>query len=121
MKATILLLYLRLFGINRKTKWTIRGLLVVLFAYYFASIVAKSTTCIPLRKLWIPDIDGHCFENDILLLTDCAVSIISDLTILILPMPLIWDLRMPIRRKMELTAVFSLGILYVELVQNPLS
>jgi len=96
-----------------KVKWTFRVLLCILFAYYLASIVAKSATCVPLRKLWIPGLDGHCFNNTILLLTDCGVSIVSDFAILVIPIPLIWDLHIPIRRKMELTTVFGLGVLYV--------
>ena len=56
----------------------IRGLLSVLLAYYLASIVAKSATCIPLRKLWSTDVHGHCFNNAIVLITDCVVSIVSN-------------------------------------------
>lgn len=44
---------------------------------------------------------------------DCGVSIVSDFAILAIPIPLIWDLHIPIRRKMELTTVFGLGVLYV--------
>ena len=118
VKATILLLYLRLFKVNRRIRWTIRGLLLILLAYYLASIGAKAATCVPLRKLWTPQVEGHCFNNTILLLTDCGVSVLSDFTILILPMPLIWDLQMPTKRKLELTAVFGLGVLYEDIQQD---
>ena len=111
VKSTILLLYLRIFGVDRKLNLTIRIMIPVLLAYYSATIIAKSTICVPLRKLWTPEIDGQCFDDTILLLMDCGVSVISDFTILIMPIPLIWDLHINIKRKMELTTIFGFGIL----------
>ena len=111
MKTTILLLYIRIFGINRKTRWMIRSLIIILFAYYLASIGAKAAICIPLPKLWDPELDGHCINNTLFFLTDCAVSIVSDFIILILPIPLVWALQMPTRRKIEITTVFAMGLL----------
>lgn len=92
----------------------IQSLIIVLFAYYLASIGAKAAICIPLQKLWNPELDGHCINNTVFLLTDCAVSIISDFTILILPIPLVWALQMPTKRKTEITTVFAMGLLCVE-------
>ena len=46
------------------------------------------------------------------------MSIVSDFTILIVPIPLIWDLQVPLRRKVELTTVFGLGVLYVRSPSN---
>ena len=111
VKSTILLLYLSIFGIKHEVKRFIQGLLLLLLLYYIASIGAKAAICIPLQKLWNPTLDGHCINNTVFFLTDCAVSIVSDVTILLLPMPLIWNLNMPFRRKVEIMTVFSFGIL----------
>lgn len=111
-KATILLLYLRIFGSDRQINVVIHGLLVVLAAYYIATIGVKSAICIPLRRLWDPEIDGHCINNTVTLLTDCAVSIISDFAILILPIRHVWALQLPVRSKVQLTIVFATGTLY---------
>ena len=115
VKTTILLLYIRIFGINRKTRWMIRSLIIILFAYYLASIGAKAAICIPLPKLWDPELHDHCINNNVFFLTDCAVSIVSDFIILILPMPLVWALQMPTRRKVEISTVFAMGFLCVEI------
>ena len=119
VKATILLLYLRIFGIKRKVRRLIQALLIILFLYYVSSIGAKAAICMPLEKLWNPMLKGRCINNTVFLLTDCAVSIVSDLTILILPMPLIWGLNIPTKRKAEIMTVFSFGLLYVVRMVSP--
>ena len=68
-----------------------------------ASIGGKATIRIRLPKLWDPELDGHCIHNNVLFLTDCALSIVSDFIILTLQMPLVWALQMPTRRKIEIS------------------
>ncbi|KAL8823589.1 MAG: hypothetical protein Q9191_005722, partial [Dirinaria sp. TL-2023a] len=109
VKTTILLLYLRIFGVDRHIKYAIHSLLLVLGCYYIATLCAKAAVCVPLRKLWYPETKGHCINNTAALLTDCAVSIISDLVILILPMSRVWALQLPVKRKIALSAVFATG------------
>ncbi len=36
-----------------------------------------------------------------------------DVTLAILPMPVLWGLQMPIRKKIEISIMFSLGALWV--------
>ena len=68
-----------------------------------ANIGGKAAICIPLPKLWDPELDGHCIHDNVFVLTDCALTICSDFIILNLPMPLIWALQMPTRRKIEIS------------------
>lgn len=76
-------------------------------------VISDFLTCRPLAKYWNPLRPGIC-ENPIesaIALSSCNVAI--DLIIVLLPMPLVWGLHMATRRKVELTIVFALGILYV--------
>ena len=43
---------------------------------------------------------------------------ITDLIIYVMPMPIIWKLRMTTRRKIETILVFMVGLLYVDPVQS---
>lgn len=42
-------------------------------------------------------------------LTDTALAIITDAMILAIPIPLIWKLRMPLRRKLKIAAMLGAG------------
>ena len=91
----------------------VRIIIVLMLLYYVSSIIAKACICIPPQKLWKPELEGHCINNEILLLADCISSIVCDFLVLVLPMPLIWNLQLPVTKKLGLTAVFATGLLYV--------
>ena len=66
--------------------------------------------CRPFAKNWDP---GTCGSSKASFLAEGIINIVIDLTMIILPMPMIWQLQMSQPRKISLTVVFALGILYV--------
>lgn len=46
------------------------------------------------------------------------MNLILDLSVIILPMPMLWSLQMPFWKKMGITAMFSIGALYVLFVNT---
>ena len=80
--------------------------------YYIPSFFIKVFRCIPIQKTWDVSTPGHCITTeDRIFLADCIVSLITDLTILILPMPLVWQLNASRKRKLRIMIVFAGGIL----------
>lgn len=69
--------------------------------------------CRPFAKIWDPLLPGTCGSSKTSFLADGIINIVIDLTIIILPMPMVWHLQMSQQRKTALTVVFALGILYV--------
>ncbi len=69
--------------------------------------------CRPFAKNWDPLLPGTCGSSTASFLADGIINIVIDLTMIILPMPLVWQLQMSQQRKLALSAVFALGILYV--------
>ena len=68
--------------------------------------------CNPREKLWNPLItDGHCFNSGTDFESSGIFNVISDFAILILPMPCLWKLQMPLRKKLLVMGVFATGFL----------
>ena len=113
-KVAILLLLSRIFGVNNKIWWAIRVLIGFMALYYVPATAAKIFICWPVAHFWDPlTRKGTCLNENSIFLADCAMSIISDFTILFLPIPLIWGLKTGTMRKIGVSTVFGAGILYV--------
>ena len=67
--------------------------------------------CHPLRKYWDVKIDCNCVDATNIFLADGVISVLSDFTILLLPMPLLWKLHLSKKRKVKFVLVFGGGIL----------
>ncbi|KAM0128503.1 hypothetical protein ACHAO1_008968 [Botrytis cinerea] len=111
-KVAILLLLSRIFGVNNKIWWAIRVLIGFMALYYVPATAAKIFICWPVAHFWDPlTRKGTCLNENSIFLADCAMSIISDFTILFLPIPLIWGLKTGTMRKIGVSTVFGAGIL----------
>ncbi|KAI1173841.1 hypothetical protein F4777DRAFT_556489 [Nemania sp. FL0916] len=119
-KFSALLFYRRIFSSTSKSfnnAWNIVFALVAVFILY--KLPAQIFSCIPPRKNWLPSIPGHC-ENDYtnfgLLLAGLILDILTDLLILLLPMPIVFRLHTSRRKKLALFGAFFLG--YITLVTS---
>lgn len=67
--------------------------------------------CVPVQKLWYPQIPGRCINQVGTWISNALSTILTDLIILLLPLPQIWKLQLRKTEKMGLTLAFSLGFL----------
>ena len=114
VKLSILLQYLRIFVPNRKANMPLFVAIQVCiwscFILYFVSMIFAIVDCTPREKIWNPLITGgHCFNASAAYLATSIINVLTDFTILILPMPSLWKLQMPIRRKILTSAIFATG------------
>ena len=52
---------------------------------------------------------GYRFSDDAIFQANGIFNVISDFAILILPMPCLWKLRMPLKKKILVITVFATG------------
>ncbi|TGO35681.1 hypothetical protein BHYA_0150g00290 [Botrytis hyacinthi] len=110
-KVAILLLLSRIFGVSNKM-WAIRVLIGLMALYYVPATAAKIFICWPIAHFWDPLArKDTCLNENSIFLADCAMSIVSDFTILFLPIPLIWGLKTRTMRKIGVSIVFGAGVL----------
>lgn len=65
----------------------------------------------PIKKFWNPWIKGRCFENYMIHITTAAINTVSDFSIVVLLQCVIWNLRMSLKKKLGVSAIFLIGIL----------
>ena len=96
------------------TYWTVWILIGANFAVYTATLFAYVFACWPREHIWNPFATGkaRCIDLAAALLSSSAINLISDFTILVLPILGISKLQMPLRRKIGVAAIFLTGALY---------
>ena len=114
VKVSILLLYHRLFGINRwfRISLWVAGALTI--SWWMAAFLDAIFACTPVRASWEKGIrDAKCQDIRASALGTGIANMILDIMFLILPLPMIWKLQVTRRIKVLLTGIFLLGALYV--------
>ena len=110
-KFAILLLYLRIWGVNRTFRWVVYATMFVVFGYLFSNLWTEFFGCDPPQKTWQQDLPGHCIDG---LKSDYAygsLNCISDLIIFVLPIPMIWRTQLKLREKIGVMIIFMFGSL----------
>ena len=106
---SILLLYVRIFGNVRWFKWMSLFVAVCVAMYSIASITATIFQCTPVDRAFNKLIPGTCISNSMFWYANGSFSIATDLIILFIPMPLIYQLQIPRVQKVALVVVLALG------------
>ncbi|KAK4147317.1 uncharacterized protein C8A04DRAFT_34047 [Dichotomopilus funicola] len=106
-KVSILLLYLRVLTHDyiRKVTWGALGIVVI---YNTWAIAMYLTMCVPIQKKWLPEIDGYCHPVTVWWALT-YIHIITDFMIFGIPIPVVVGMTIPLRQKLGLLAVFTLG------------
>ena len=112
VKLTLLMFFHQIFKPNKVIRWLTRIGMAVCTGFYVAIFFATVFLCDPVAKAYNPFVSGKCITATATPYASGVFNIISDLYILILPMPLVWTLQMSKTRKIRIMAVFSIGLLY---------
>ena len=110
VKLSALLFYTRIFTSQsprfRHIIWMTHVLVLLwLLGIWFATLFL----CSPIQKQWNPTVAGNCGDTGGLWLGSAIPSVIIDVIILALPMPMLWRLKLMRSRKILITGVFVCG------------
>lgn len=108
----MVLLYLRLFPL-RTYQIILYTVLIFVIITGLWMVFASFFMCIPIRGAWDISSPHNCIPKEVLWSLNAALQIITDMTIVILPMPLLAKLQLPRKQKIALILVFALGTLFV--------
>jgi hypothetical protein len=111
VKLSLLLLYLRLFDVDRPTRTTLLSGIVVVTVFYAASVAALLGPAVPwLRRGDLLDFFHHVGPHDDRVLMAMSIfGVVSDAFLLLLPLRLVWRLHMPLRKKIGVSVLFLTG------------
>ena len=110
-KLSLFLLYHRLFGPNRVLKSLVCVGIIFSAALYSLNLILSSIYCAPHVGLPWGYATTHCVKLLPFGAIQGSLNVVLDLFLLWLPLPVIWNLNMPPRRKMGILAIFMTDFL----------
>ena len=117
VQLSILFFYIRMFGVKKAMRIACYVFIVAISTYAIVNVLSRIFMCgSEVEKaafVMDPDLPGKCLDDDKLCSATSIVHVIFDVSVLILPIPLIWTLHMSIFQKVVVTAVLAAGSLYV--------
>jgi len=112
VKTSVLIFLLRLGGQKPGVRMTIHALNFSNIALMIAIFLVVMFQCWPVDYNWNPNIaDGHCIKQDVFYLATAALTILTDVLVLALPIWIFADLKMALKLKLALMFVFLLGFM----------
>ncbi|WQF88263.1 hypothetical protein CDEST_13277 [Colletotrichum destructivum] len=113
-KAAILLLVVRVFAVERMAARILHTILAFFLVCHIAAQVTKALVCIPVQAFWDPTVpDSKCIDQTKIFAYDTSLAVVSDLTVLAVPIFLIWKLRLPTYKKIKFGGILGAGGLAV--------
>ncbi|CAD6563631.1 MAG: hypothetical protein ASARMPRED_000099 [Alectoria sarmentosa] len=110
VKFSILTFYQRLFAASIRLPCYILGIITTCWGV--ATIAVIIAHCNPVSGYWNRKIAANCVVNETPFFVGVAIpNILTDVALLLLPMPYVWQLHTTSSQKMALTGIFMLGSL----------
>lgn len=112
-KTPILFLYIRLFGIKRWVRLICYITLIATLLQFIAISVLLGASCIPAGKGGddIAEVAAVCISRGFAVgIWNGIISIITDLIIFLIPIPIVFQLQLPTRKKIGICVVFAAGL-----------
>jgi len=109
VKVSILHLYITIFTGNAFLRicWGFLGFQLVFCACIVLQLLL---ICRPIAKNWNPLLPGHCGDPGKAYLTSHIIILLVDISIALLPTPVLWRLKMPLSKKITVSFLFGIGI-----------
>lgn len=109
VKVTLLLVVIRVFNINRSFVISGYAFIVGMAAYYVPVFFLKVNICRPISGYWNSSIPSTCLSQRAVFVADTVVSAVTDLAVLLAPVPVIRALTMSFRQKVRVYLLLGAG------------
>jgi hypothetical protein len=115
-KLAVLVLYHRLFSVRRGITWVTRILMAVLVLYTIISVFLSIFACgrhVDAFYSEDPNAAKQCIDMDAMQIYTSIPNIVTDVLILLVPMPVAFGLRVRMSVRLGIAMTFLMGSLYV--------
>ncbi|KAH8668777.1 hypothetical protein BX600DRAFT_538784 [Xylariales sp. PMI_506] len=90
--------------------WCTRVSLFILAGYSIAITLAMLFACNPIKRSWdVTVTEGSCINRADLYIAIAALQILTDIGLIVMPIPMIYGLQMRVRQKIGLLLMFVIG------------
>lgn len=108
-KLSICFMYRKIFNIHVTTRRIVDGLIVFLIVNCIAWFVPTAVACRPISFLWGGAMEGKCINTDLFGVWIPFPHIVTDIIILVLPLPILIKTQLPLAKKIGLIITFVAG------------
>ena len=114
IRASIVFLYIRVFP-TRIFRRICYAVLAINFLFFVGTVLADCLICQPISYRWdrVAGGSGHCGDQKSLDLFIGIFNLVLDIVAVVLPMPILWGLKMAVTKKVMLSGMFGMGTVYV--------
>lgn len=122
VKFAIILFLLRLEDQRRSIQWSLWALAAFNLGHIIAVFLVVVFQCTPVHMYWdhfktdrvledgtVVNPNYHCIDQAAFSISTAGIAVATDIAILMVPVFIMWNLRMPLRRKLAVLFVLSLG------------
>ncbi|KAM5348206.1 hypothetical protein ACJ41O_008030 [Fusarium nematophilum] len=97
---------------ERAWQTSLYAIRIILAATFIAVVISDLAECRPFTHYWqvLPDPGGQCRQGYVQLITMAVCNVLTDLLLVIFPIPIIVTSQMTIKRKVQLVLLFSLNL-----------
>ena len=113
-KLSLFLLYHRLFGLHKWIRYLTYIGIGASFAVYTASVGVNGYLCLPHRgEQWVQaGLSPRCHRQLVwVAYVRGPFNVLSDLYLLVLPLPAVWQLHASLKKKLGISGIFLTGSL----------
>jgi hypothetical protein len=110
-KLSILIFYVRVFHVKERFRWLCYAMMATTVIYCIIFFFIIAFDCEDEYYTWHFSFTAKCIEITTVTVAIGAVNIATDLIIMVMPLPLIWQLHLGKSQKLGLLAVFGTGLL----------
>ncbi|KAJ5087142.1 hypothetical protein N7456_010758, partial [Penicillium angulare] len=117
VKVSIVIFLRRLLDCLEHFRPFATAVIILVVAWGVTALMGNTFQCWPVQYFWIKHIHGRCMpgQNTFFMIIG-SLSVVGDVLILCLPLPIVWKLHTPIQQKIEMTLMFSIGCLIFRLI-----
>ncbi|CAF9925812.1 hypothetical protein IMSHALPRED_006787 [Imshaugia aleurites] len=109
IKGSLLYLYYRIFFVSRKFTIALCVVGVFVVCYCLTQSFASIFQCMPVDSNWTIGVKHYCVNTDLGATIIAGLNVLTDFAILILPMPLLYQLQKPLKERIQIMGMFLLG------------
>lgn len=80
-------------------------------AWLIGILLSVTFMCNPIQKAWDVTLPGTCLNTGELWMGSGLTSLIIDVIILVMPLPMLWKLQIKTMRRIQISGVFVCGYL----------
>jgi hypothetical protein len=77
--------------------------------WWIGTLLAETIICIPIEYSWNSTMSAHFGSKHLLAIIPPIPWIVTDLVILLMPLPMVWNLHLPRLQRVGLGVLFLLG------------